>query len=86
MGPDAPAQSLVGAAVHPDVAAPPSRAPDSRLGMPREESFPRGAAVTTTVKRAVYIRSGCWGFQANLERFDGRRYPTRAPRNVARAM
>ena len=44
MGPDAPAQSLVGAAIHPDVVAPPSRAPDSRLGMPREESFPRGAS------------------------------------------
>ena len=39
----------------------------------------RAAAVTTTVKRVVYKKSRCPSFQANLDRFDGRRYPPRAP-------
>ena len=39
----------------------------------------RAAAVTTTVKRVVYKKSRCPSFQASLDRFDGRRYPPRAP-------
>ena len=39
----------------------------------------RAAAVTTTVKRVEYKNSRYPGFQANLDRFDGRRYPPRAP-------
>ena len=39
----------------------------------------RAAAVTTTVKRVVYKKSRCPSFQANLDRFDGRRYQPRTP-------
>ena len=39
----------------------------------------RAAGGTTTVKRAVYKKSSSPCFQANLDRFDGRRYPPRAP-------